>query len=203
MRIQPSSFFPICCSLVKQRYGILLLLCLLCTPAAAYTPTLPASSFRSSTSVGERLAGSQSSLGSSMSRIYTCSEMGRPSAVSAFQSTSVLLSLASSSAKSTSAVGASLSSGSSLGVSIPALPASGIVPSPAQMASTLAIGAASYSGNAENPDPDDEELNNGDPPNGAPVGDALLPLLLFAALYTLRLRKQISDKRLAYVGKKQ
>lgn len=186
MRIQPSSFFPICRSWMQQRYGMLLLLCLLCAPAAAYTPTLPASSFYSSTTIGEKPAGSTSS-GNSTFRVFTTSEMGRPSAVSAFQSTSVLLSLVSSSAKRTSAVGASPSSGSSLGVSIPALPASGIVPSPAQMASTLAVKST---GNAENPDPDDEELNKGDPPNGAPVGDALLPLLLFALLYTLRLSKK-------------
>ena len=179
MRIQPSSFFPICCSLVKQRYGILLLLCLLCAPAAAYTPTLPASSFYSSTTIGEKPAGSTSSENSTF-RIFTTSEMGRPSAVSAFQSTSVLLSLVSSSAKRTSAVGASPSSGSSLGVSIPALPASGIVPSPAQMAVTT------Y-GNILNPPHDG---GNDNPPNGAPVGDALLPLLLFALLYTLRLSKK-------------
>lgn len=185
MRIQPSSLFPICRSWKQQRYGMLLLLCLLCAPAAAdtYMPALPASSFRSTTTIGEKLAGSISA-GSSTFRIFTTSETEQSSLISAFQSTSVILSSASASGGGSSAVGASRSSGSSLGVSIPSLPASGIVPSPAQMANIL---ASSTYGNIPNP-PDD--INPTNPENGAPVGDALLPLLLLALLYTIRLRKK-------------
>ena len=191
MRIQPSSLFPICRSWKQQRYGMLLLLCLLCAPTAAdtYTPTLPASSFRSTTTIGEKLAGSTSA-GSSTFRILTTSETEQSSLISAFQSTSVMLSSASASGGGSSAVGASRSSGSSLGVSIPSLPASGIVPSPAQMANIL---ASSTYGNIPNP-PDDIDPTN--PENGAPVGDALLPLLLLALLYTIRLRKKPQSKGL-------
>lgn len=191
MRIQPLSLFPICRSWKQQRYGMLLLLCLLCAPAAAdtYMPTLPASSFRSTTTIGEKLAGSTSA-GNSTFRIFTTSETEQSSLISAFQSTSVMLSSASVSGGGSSAVGASRSSGSSLGVSIPSLPASGIVPSPAQMANIL---ASSTYGNIPNP-PDDIDPTN--PENGAPVGDALLPLLLLAFLYTIRLRKKPQSKGL-------
>lgn len=194
MKIQPLSLIPVCRSLKKQRYGMLLLLCLLCTYAAAdnYMPTLSVSAFRSTTSIGERLADSKSDLGNTTFRIFTTSETEQSSLVSAFQSTSILLSSASASSGSTAIGGASQSSGSSSRVSIPALPASGIVPSPAQMASTL----ASTYGNIPNPPIDIDPDNPTNPENGAPVGEALLPLLLLAALYTIRLSKKLRGSEL-------
>ncbi len=192
MKIQPLSLIPVCRSLKKQRYGMLLLLCLLCTYAAAdnYMPTLSVSAFRSTTSIGERLADSKPNLGNTTFRIFTTSETEQSSLVSAFQSTSILLSSASASSGSTAIAGASQSSGTSSRVSIPALPASGIVPSPAQMASTL----ASTYGNIPNPPINDVDPDN--PENGAPVGEALLPLLLLAALYTIRLSKKLRGSEL-------
>ena len=192
MKIQPLSLIPVCRSLKKQRYGMLLLLCLLCTYAAAdnYMPTLSVSAFRSTTSIGERLADSKPNLGNTTFRIFTTSETEQSSLVSAFQSTSILLSSASASSGSTAIAGASQSSGTSSRVSIPALPASGIVPSPAQMASTL----ASTYGNIPNPPINDVDPDN--PENGAPVGEALLPLLLLAALYTIRLSKKLRTSEL-------
>ena len=194
MKIQPLSLIPVCRSLKKQRYGMLLLLCLLCTYAAAdnYMPTLSVSAFRSTTSIGERLADSKPNLGNTTFRIFTTSETEQSSLVSAFQSTSILLSSASASSGSTAVGGSSKSSGSSSRVSIPALPASGIVPSPAQMASTL----ASTYGNIPNPPIDIDPDNPDNPENGAPVGEALLPLLLLAALYTIRLSKKLRTSEL-------
>ena len=191
MKIQPLTLIPVCRSLKKQRYGMLLLLCLLCTYAAAdnYMPMLSVSAFRSTTSIGERLADSKSDLGNTTFRIFTTSETEQSSLVSAFQSTSILLSSASASSGSTAIAGSSQSSGSSSRVSIPALPASGIVPSPAQMASTL----ASTYGNIPNPGDDIKRTN---PENGAPVGEARLPLLLLAALYTIRLSKKLRGSEL-------
>ena len=192
MKIQPLSLIPVCRSLKKQRYGMLLLLCLLCTYAAAdnYMPTLSVSAFRSTTSIGERLTDSKPNLGSTTFRIFTTSETEQSSLVSAFQSTSIMLSSASASSGSTAVGGASQSSGTSSRVSIPSLPASGIVPSPAQMASTL----ASTYGNIPNPPINDVDPDN--PENGAPVGEALLPLLLLAALYTIRLSKKLRTSEL-------
>ena len=194
MKIQPLSLIPVCRSLKKQRYGMLLLLCLLCTYAAAdnYMPTLSVSAFRSTTSIGERLADSKPNLGNTTFRIFTTSETEQSSLVSAFQSTSIMLSSASASSGSTAIAGASQSSGTSSRVSIPALPASGIVPSPAQMASTL----ASTYGNIPNPPIDIDPNNPNNPENGAPVGEALLPLLLLAALYTIRLSKKLRTSEL-------
>ena len=194
MKIQPLSLIPVCRSLKKQRYGMLLLLCLLCTYAAAdnYMPTLSVSAFRSTTSIGERLADSKPNLGNTTFRIFTTSETEQSSLVSAFQSTSILLSSASASSGSTAVGGSSKSSGSSSRVSIPALPASGIVPSPAQMASTL----ASTYGNIPTPPIDIDPDNPTNPENGAPVGEALLPLLLLAALYTIRLSKKLRTSEL-------
>ena len=191
MKIQPLSLIPVCRSLKKQRYGMLLLLCLLCTYAAAdnYMPTLSVSAFRSTTTIGERLTDSKPNLGNTTFRIFTTSETEQSSLVSAFQSTSILLSSASASSGSTAVGGSSKSSGSSSRVSIPALPASGIVPSPAQMANTL----ASTYGNIPNPGDDIKPTN---PENGAPVGEALLPLLLLAALYTIRLSKKLRTSEL-------
>ena len=185
---------PVCRSLKKQRYGMLLLLCLLCTYAAAdnYMPTLSVSAFRSTTTIGERLADSKPNLGSTTFRIFTTSETEQSSLVSAFQSTSIMLSSASASSGSTAVGGASQSSGTSSRVSIPSLPASGIVPSPAQMASTL----ASTYGNIPNPPIDIDPNNPTNPENGAPVGEALLPLLLLAALYTIRLSKKLRTSEL-------
>ena len=182
---------PVCRSLKKQRYGMLLLLCLLCTYAAAdnYMPTLSVSAFRSTTSIGERLTDSKPNLGNTTFRIFTTSETEQSSLVSAFQSTSILLSAASASSGGTAVGGSSKSSGSSSRVSIPILPASGIVPSPAQMANTL----ASTYGNIPNPGDDIKPTN---PENGAPVGEALLPLLLLAALYTIRLSKKLRTSEL-------
>ena len=194
MIIQPLSLIPVCRSLKKQRYGMLLLLCLLCTYAAAdnYMPTLSVSAFRSTTSIGERLTDSKPNLGNTTFRIFTTSETEQSSLVSAFQSTSIMLSSASASSGSTAIAGSSQSSGSSSRVSIPALPASGIVPSPAQMASTL----ASTYGNIPNPPIDIDPDNPTNPENGAPVGEALLPLLLLAALYTIRLSKKLRTSEL-------
>ena len=194
MKIQPLSLIPVCRSLKKQRYGMLLLLCLLCTYAAAdnYMPTLSVSAFRSTTSIGERLTDSKPNLGSTTFRIFTTSETEQSSLVSAFQSTSILLSSASASSGGTAVGGSSRSSGSSSRVSIPILPASGIVPSPAQMASTL----ASTYGNIPNPPIDIDPNNPTNPENGAPVGEALLPLLLLAALYTIRLSKKLRTSEL-------
>lgn len=194
MKIQPLSLIPVCRSLKKQRYGMLLLLCLLCTYAAAdnYMPTLSVSAFRSTTTIGERLADSKPNLGNTTFRIFTTSETEQSSLVSAFQSTSILLSSASASSSSTAVAGSSQSSGTSSRVSIPALPASGIVPSPAQMASTL----ASTYGNIPNPPIDIDPDNPDNPENGAPVGEALLPLLLLAALYTIRLSKKLRTSEL-------
>ena len=194
MKIQPLSLIPVCRSQKKQRYGMLLLLCLLCTYAAAdnYMPTLSVSSFRSTTSIGERLTDSKPNLGSTTFRIFTTSETEQSSLVSAFQSTSILLSSASASSGGTAVGGSSKSSGSSSRVSIPILPASGIVPSPAQMASTL----ASTYGNIPNPPIDIDPNNPTNPENGAPVGEALLPLLLLAALYTIRLSKKLRTSEL-------
>ena len=194
MKIQPLSLIPVCRSLKKQRYGMLLLLCLLCTYAAAdnYMPTLSVSAFRSTTSIGERLTDSKPNLGSTTFRIFTTSETEQSSLVSAFQSTSIMLSSASASSGSTAVGGASQSSGTSSRVSIPSLPASGIVPSPAQMASTL----ASTYGNIPNPPIDIDPDNPDNPENGAPVGEALLPLLLLAALYTIRLSKKLRTSEL-------
>ena len=194
MKIQPLSLIPVCRSLKKQRYGMLLLLCLLCTYAAAdnYMPTLSVSAFRSTTSIGESLTDSKPNLGSTTFRIFTTSETEQSSLVSAFQSTSIMLSSASASSGSTAVGGASQSSGTSSRVSIPSLPASGIVPSPAQMASTL----ASTYGNIPNPPIDIDPNNPNNPENGAPVGEALLPLLLLAALYTIRLSKKLRTSEL-------
>ena len=132
---------------------------------AGYTPTLPATTFQGAAAYGKTA--------SAMPTI-------------AFRSTSIMLP---SAASGSVAPAPTTSSGRWIGVSVPVLPANGIVPNPAQMASTLAVGVASYSGgNAQNPS--DEDLNDDDnTENGTPVGEALLPLLLLALLYSLQLRK--------------
>ena len=135
--------------------------------AAGYTSTLPATTSQGAAAYGQ-----------------TASAMP----TDAFRSTPIMLPYA---ASGSVAPAPTTSSGSEIGASFPVLPASGIAPTPAQMASTLTVGAASYSGrNIPNP------LDDDTPSNGAPVGEALLPLLLLAVFYTLRLRKKIQTKGL-------
>ena len=166
MRISNSSFRLVAFPSHRKRYLLLPFLLLLRMSAAGYTSTLPATTSQGAAAYGQ-----------------TASAMP----TDAFRSTPIMLPYA---ASGSVAPAPTTSSGSEIGASFPVLPASGIAPTPAQMASTLAAGAASYSGNIPNP-PDDDT-----PSNGAPVGEALLPLLLLALLYSLQLRKKIQTKGL-------
>ena len=171
MRISNSSFRLVASPSHRKRYLLLSILLLLRMSVAGYTPTLPATTFQGAAAYGKTA--------SAMPTI-------------AFRSTSIMLP---SAASGSVAPAPTTSSGRWIGVSVPVLPANGIVPNPAQMASTLAVGVASYSG-GNAPNPDDEDLDGDNLENGAPVGEALLPLLLLALLYSLQLRKKIQTKGL-------
>ena len=158
MRISNSSFRLVASPSHRKRYLLLSILLLLRMSVAGYTPTLPATTFQGAAAYGK-----------------TASAM--PTV--AFRSTSIMLPSAASDSVTPAPT---TSSGRGIGLSVPVLPASGIVPSPAQMASTL----ANTYGNIPNPKPD---IDTDNPENGAPVGEALLPLLLLALLYSLQLRK--------------
>ena len=176
MRISNSSFRLVASPSHRKRYLLLPILLLLRMSAAGYTSTLPATTSQGAAAYGQ-----------------TASAMP----TDAFGSTPIMLPYA---ASGSVAPAPTTSSGSEIGASVPVLPASGIAPTPAQMASTLAAGAASYSGrNISNPS--DDDLNDDNPENGAPVGEALLPLLLLAVFYTLRLRKKIQTKGLRMSAK--
>ena len=166
MRISNASFRLVASPSHRKRYLLLPFLLLLGMSAAGYTSTLPATTSQGAAAYGQ-----------------TASAMP----TDAFRSTPIMLPYA---ASGSVAPAPTTSSGSEIGASVPVLPASGIAPTPAQMASTLAVGAASYSGNI--PNPSDEV----DQANGTPVGEPLLPLLLLAVFYTLRLRKKIQTKGL-------
>ena len=161
MRISNASFRLVAFPSHRKRYLLLSILLLLRMSVAGYTPTLPATTFQGTAAYGQMV--------SAMPTI-------------AFRSTSIMLPSAASGSVATAPA---TSSGRGIGVSVPVLPASGIVPSPAQMASTL----ANTYGNIPNPKPDIDPNNPKNPENGAPVGEALLPLLLLALLYSLQLRK--------------
>ena len=161
MRISNSSFRLVASPSLRKRYLLLSILLLLRISVAGYTPTLPATTFQGAAAYGK-----------------TASAM--PTV--AFRSTSIMLP---SAASDSVAPAPTTSSGRGIGVSVPVLPASGIVPSPAQMAVTL----ANTYGNIPNPPIDIKPDNPKNPENGTPVGEALLPLLLLALLYSLQLRK--------------
>lgn len=172
MRISNASFRLVASPSHRKRYLLLPFLLLLRMSAAGYTSTLPATTSQGAAAYGQ-----------------TASAMP----TDAFRSTPIMLPYA---ASGSVAPAPTTSSGSEIGASVPVLPASGIAPTPAQMASTLAAGAASYSGR-NIPNPSDEV----DQANGTPVGEPLLPLLLLAVFYTLRLRKKIQTKGLRMSAK--
>ena len=173
MRISNSSFRLFASPSHRKRYLLLPFLLLLRMSAAGYTSTLPATTSQGAAAYGQ-----------------TASAMP----TDAFRSTPIMLPYA---ASGSVAPAPTTSSGSEIGASVPVLPASGIAPTPAQMASTLTVGAASYSGrNIPNPSGEVDQAN-GD----TPVGEALLPLLLLALLYSLQLRKKI--RRKACVGRQK
>ena len=173
MRISNSSFRLVASPSHRKRYLLVSFLLLLRMSAAGYTSTLPATTSQGAAAYG-----------------LTASDMP----TDAFRSTPIMLPYA---ASGSVAPAPTTSSGSEIGASVPVLPASGIAPTPAQMASTLTVGAASYSGrNISNPPIDIDPNNPKNHENGTPVGEPLLPLLLLAVFYTLRLRKKIQTKGL-------
>ena len=168
MRISNSSFRLVAFPSHRKRYLLLSILLLLRMSAAGYTSTLPAT-----TSQG--------------AAAYEQTASAMPT--DAFRSTPIMLPYA---ASSSVAPAPTTSSGSEIGASVPVLPASGIAPTPAQMASTL----TNTYGNIPNPPIDIDPNNPKNHENGTPVGEALLPLLLLALLYSLQLRKKIQTKGL-------